>query len=196
MEGSAAVSQSQSGNNEEHDVFLDPVREMIDFSQMTVEPISVAAMAALAADKNVNERTTGTIARTTPSERPKKSRGKVSMAHKDLLGDKDLFVDSNHADGHTGPDNPIVEGKIVKCPNEKTNGSCCKVDWLINLPNTVDPGCLRHWHHKDLMTTRLREAIAACENLLGGQPNKQKGKRAPGTGKQAAVAATPPDEGR
>jgi len=194
MEGSAAVSQSQSGNNAEYDAFLDPVREMIDFSQMTVEPISIAAMAALAADENVTESTTGTIAPTAPPQRPKKSRAKVSMAHKYLLGDKDLFVDSNYADRYTGPDNLILEGKIVKCPNEKTNGSCYKVDWLMNLPNTVDPGCLRHWYHKDLMTPRLREAIAAYDNLHGGQPNKQKRKRPPGTGKQAA--ATPPDEGR
>ena len=78
MEGSAAVSQSQSGNNAEHDVFLDPVREMIDFSQMTVEPISIAAMTALAAHENVNESTTD--APTAGSKRPKKSRAKVATS--------------------------------------------------------------------------------------------------------------------
>jgi len=124
MEESAAVSQSQSGNNGAYEVFLDPVREMIDFSQMNVEPISIAAMTALAADENVNERMTGTIAPTAGSQRPKKSRAKVAMAHKYVLGGKDLFVDSNYVDRYTGPDDLILEGKIVKCPNEKSNGSC------------------------------------------------------------------------
>jgi len=64
MEGSAAVSQSQSGNNAGCEVFLDPVRERIDFSQMTVWPICAAVMTALSADENVNESTTDTIAPT------------------------------------------------------------------------------------------------------------------------------------
>jgi len=87
---------------------------------------------------------------------------------------KELFVDPTFTLRYTGPDELLVEGKIVKCPNEKTNGSCFKVDWLVNLPNTVDPGCLRHWYHKDSFTKALRDAILLCEERNGGQPIKSK----------------------
>jgi len=98
------------------------------------------------------ESTDETAAPTTPQQQPKKPRAKVSVAHKCLLGGNDLFVDPKFVDRCNGPDDLKVEGQFVKCPNEKTNGSCFKVDWLVNLPNTVDTGCLRHWLHKDTVS--------------------------------------------
>jgi len=194
MATSAAVSQSQSGNNAGYGVVDEPVRELIDISQMHVEPISIAANGTFETEENVNQSTNETPAPTVASKAAKKSRAKVAMAHKHLLGGKDLFVDPKYIDRYAGPDDLVVEGKIVKCPNEKTNGSCYKVDWMINLPNTVDPGCLRHWYHKDTMTKPLRSAILAYDDARGGQPNKQKRKTPPASGKE--VAATPPDQGR
>jgi len=44
------------------------------------------------------------------------------------------------------------------------------------------------------MTKVLQEAISAYDELHGGQPNKQKRKRAPT--KELTAVATPPDEGR
>ena len=192
--GSAAVSQSQSGNDHGDDSCIEPTRELIDFSQIGINPISTAAFTPAATENNVMASTNESAAARTPQQQSKKSRAKVSVAHKHLLGGKDLFVDPKFIDRCTGPDDLKAEGKIVKCPNEKTNGSCFKVDWLVNLPNTVDTGCLRHWFHKDTVTKPLREAMAEHEALHGGQPNKQKRKRAPNAGTVAANISTPPEQ--
>ena len=199
MEEAAAVSQSQPSYNHGDIPFPEPVREMIDCSQTGINPISIAATAPTQGLENVNGSTNEstaptqtTTARVEPSIR-KKSRAKVSMANKHLLGGKDLFVDSRYASRCEGPEDLSVVGKIVKCPNEQTNGSCFKVDWLMNLPGTVDPGCLKTWHHKETYTKALREAIQAHDKADGGQPNKQKRKRTPGT---QVHPGTPPDQVR
>jgi len=108
MEGSAAVSQSQSGNNDMYDVNAEPVREIIDFSQMHVEPISIAAMTTIATQVDGNESTNETPAPAdTTTQQRKKSRAKVAMAHKHLLGGKELFVDPKYVDRCLGPEDLV-----------------------------------------------------------------------------------------
>jgi len=87
---------------------------------------------------------------------------------------KELFVDPTFTLRYTGPDELLVEGKTDKCPNKNTNDSYFKVDWLVNLPKTVDPGCLGHWHHKDSFTKALQDVMLLCEEMNGGQPTKSK----------------------
>jgi len=178
------------------------MRELIDCSQLGTNQVSIAASAPAAASENVNQSTNDSSAPintpTVQTTKARKSRAKVSMTNKYLIGQKDLFVDPKYASRYEGPEGLEIEGKIVKCPNEKTNGSCFKVDWLVNLPATVDAGCLRTWYHKDTMTKPLREAIRSYEAVHGGQPNKQKRKRTPGTVStgNSQVSGTPPDQVR
>jgi len=172
-----APSLGGNGNNQDNSAYTQPVRELIDIANM---PISVAAegpTTPLATQRNPAESTnepSAPTAATTTKAKAKRTRAKVPMSNKHLLASKELFVDPKFVLRCTGPDELLVEGKIVKCPNEKTNGSCFKVDWLVNLPNTVDPGCLRHWHHKDSFTKPLRDAITLYEEKNGGQPSKAK----------------------
>jgi len=196
------VASPLAGNSNNHDgsAYIQPVRELIDVANLSV---SIPAQPPTSPTVNVTESTieapvpTGTAA---VQPKAKRTRAKVAMSNKHLLGGKELFVDSKFAIRHTGPDELMLEGKVVKCPNEKTNGSCYKVDWLVNLPNTVDPGCLRHWCHKDAMTKPLREAMSLCDEKHGGQPTKSKKAKPSGTAivsrgdkSRKSNPATPPE---
>jgi len=48
MTRSAAVSQSQSGNYHGDDDCIEPARELLDFSQIGINPISIAAFTPVA----------------------------------------------------------------------------------------------------------------------------------------------------
>jgi len=186
-----------AGNSNDHDgsAHIQPVHEPIDVANTSA---SIPAQPPTSPTVDVTESTieapvpTGTAA---VQPKAKRTRAKVGMSNKHLLGSEELFVDSKFAIGRTGPDEPMLEGKVVKCPNEKTNGSCCKIDWLV-----VDPGCLRHWCHKDAMTKPLREAMSLCDEKHGGQPTKSKKAKPSGTAivsrgdkSRKSNPATPPE---
>jgi len=186
----AGPSQTNNNNDQDGSACIQPVRELIDTAAMAVSVPAEAPATPSVGQPNLPQCTNETAAA------PAGTASKPKAKRKHLLGSRELLVDPKFVQRCAGPDELSVEGKTVKCPNEKTNGSCYKVDWMLSLPNTVNPGCLRHWCHKDSMTKPLRDAISLCEERNGGQPTKVN-KKARG----AAVAsrggktnpATPPE---